>query len=100
MSERLYCPCIIIELLLNKLLNCLKNNKSLSCLQKHLCKNDLWRHLKMAVDGRSLSHLTEQEQFSHEEWAKISRSHCAKLRKTSPKTLITVIATKDASTKY
>ena len=46
------------------------------------------------------SHLTEREQFSHEEWVKISRSHCAKIVETAPKTLIAVIATNDASTKY
>ena len=37
----------------------------------------LWGDLKIAVHGRSPSNLAELEQFSREEWVKISPSHCA-----------------------
>ena len=56
----------------------------------------LWRDLKIADHRRSPSNLAELEQFSCEEWAKISPSHCAKLVETYPETLIAVIATKGA----
>ena len=59
-----------------------------------------WRDLKIAVHQRSPTNLAELEQFSREEWAKISPSHCAKLLKTNPKRLIAVIAAKGSSTKY
>ena len=60
----------------------------------------LWRELTVAVHRRSPSNLAEQEQFSHEEWVKISPSHCTKLVEIYPKTLIAVIAVKGASTRY
>jgi len=48
----------------------------------------LWRDLKIAVHERSTSNVAELEQFSREEWAKISPSHCAQLVETDtdPKT--------------
>ena len=60
----------------------------------------LGRDLKIAVHRRSPSNLAEREQFSREEWAKISPSHCAKLVETYPETLTAVIAEKGVSTKY
>ena len=59
----------------------------------------LWWDLKIAVHRRSPSNLAELEQFSHEQWARISPSDCAKLVETYPKRLVTVIAEKSASTK-
>ena len=45
----------------------------------------LWQDLKIAVHRRSPSNLAELEQFSHEEWTKISPSHCTKLVETYQK---------------
>ena len=58
----------------------------------------LWRDLTNAVHRRSPSNLAELEQFSREEWAKISPSHCTKLMKTDLKRLVAVITVKGAST--
>ena len=61
----------------------------------------LWRDLKIAVHRRSPSNLAEREQFSREEWANISPSHCAKLDVIYPKdSFVAAIAEKGASTKY
>uniref|UniRef100_UPI00358F2196 spermatogenesis-associated protein 17 n=1 Tax=Myxine glutinosa TaxID=7769 RepID=UPI00358F2196 len=60
----------------------------------------LWRDLKIAVHRRSPSNLAELEQFSHEEWAKISPSHCVKVVETYPKGLIPVIAAKGYTSPY
>ena len=59
----------------------------------------LWRDLKIAVHRRSHSNLAELEQFSCEEWIKMSPSSCIKLVVTYPKRLIAVIAVKCVSTK-
>ena len=60
----------------------------------------LWRVLKISVLQRSPSNLVELEQFSREEWANISPSHCGKRVETYPKRLTAVIAAKGASTRY
>ena len=57
----------------------------------------LRRHLKITVRRRSPSNLAELEQFSREEWAKMSPSHCAKLVETYPQRFRAVIAAKGAS---
>ena len=82
------------------------NKKSINVLEWPSQSPDLnpienvWRDLKIAVHRRSPTNLSELEQFSCEEWAKISPSYCAKLVETYPKRLIAVIAAKGASTKY
>ena len=60
----------------------------------------LWRDLKMAVDPRSPSNLTELERICREEWQKIPKSRCEKLVASYPRRLEAVIAAKGASTKY
>ncbi|MGH0186727.1 UNVERIFIED_CONTAM: hypothetical protein FKN15_022402 [Acipenser sinensis] len=61
---------------------------------------NLWRDLKIAVHRRSPANLSELEQFTREEWAKISPSYCAKLVETYPQRLKAVIDVKGASVKY
>ena len=61
---------------------------------------NLWKDLKIAVHRRSPSNLTELEQTRKEEWEKISKSRCVKLRQTFPRRLEAVIAAKSTSTKY
>lgn len=61
---------------------------------------NLWRDLKIAVHRRSPSNLTQLEQYCKEEWAKLSKDHCAKLIAGYPKRLEAVIAAKGAATKY
>ena len=60
----------------------------------------LWRDLKIAVHRRSPSNLAEIEQFSREEWAKISSSRCVKLVEINSNRLVAVIVVKRVSTKY
>ena len=60
----------------------------------------LSRDLKIAVHRRCPSNLAELEQFSCEEWAKISPTHCANLVETYPEILIAVIVVKGSSTHY
>ena len=82
------------------------NKKKINVLERPSQSSDLnpiehlWRDLKIAVHRLSPSNLAQIEQFSREEWAKISSSHCAKLGDTHPKILIAVIAANGASTKY
>lgn len=61
---------------------------------------NLWRDLKIAVHRRSPSNLTQLELYCKEEWAKLSKDHCAKLVAGYPKRLEAVIAAKGAATKY
>ena len=60
----------------------------------------LWYDLNIVVHQRNLSNLKELEQFSLEEWAKITVARCAKLIETYPKRLAAVFAAKGVSTKY
>ena len=61
---------------------------------------NLWYDLRITVHQRSQNNLTEFEQFFTEEWTNIAHSRCVKLVETNPNRLTTVIAVKDASTKY
>ncbi|XP_071210367.1 uncharacterized protein [Salvelinus alpinus] len=61
---------------------------------------NLWRDLKIAVQRRSPSNLTELERICREEWGKIPKYRCAKLVASYPRRLEAVIAAKGASTKY
>ena len=60
----------------------------------------LWRHLKIAVQWRSPSNLTELERICREEGEKLPKYRCAKLVASYPRTLEVVITAKGASTKY
>ena len=60
----------------------------------------LWRDLKIAVQRRSPSSLTELERICREEWEKHHKYRCAKLVVSYPKRLEAVIAAKGGSTKY
>jgi transposase len=60
----------------------------------------LWRDLKIAVQRRSSSNLTEHERICREEWGKLSKYRCAKLVALYPRRLKAVITAKGASTKY
>uniref|UniRef100_A0AAZ3QDF4 Tc1-like transposase DDE domain-containing protein n=1 Tax=Oncorhynchus tshawytscha TaxID=74940 RepID=A0AAZ3QDF4_ONCTS len=60
----------------------------------------LWRDLKIAVQRRSPSNLTELERICREEWEKLPKYRCAKLVASYPRRLKVVIAAKGASTKY
>ena len=55
----------------------------------------IWQDVKTAVHKHSPSNLTELELLCKEEWAKMSVSGCAKLKR-----LAAVIAVKGGSTKY
>ncbi|XP_071000052.1 uncharacterized protein [Oncorhynchus clarkii lewisi] len=61
---------------------------------------NLWRDLKIAVQRRSPSNLTELERICREEWEKFPKYRCAKLVASYPRRLEAVIAAKGASTKY
>ena len=60
----------------------------------------LWRDLKIAVQRRSPSNLTELERICREEWEKFPKYMCAKLVASYPRKPEAVIAAKGASTKY
>jgi transposase len=60
----------------------------------------LWRDLKIAVQRRSPSNLTELERICREEWDKLPKYRCAKLVALRPIRLEAVIAAKGSSTKY
>ena len=60
----------------------------------------LWRDLKIAVQRRSPSNLTELERICREEWEKLPKYRCAKLVASYPRRLEAVIAAKGVSTKY
>ena len=61
---------------------------------------NLWRDLKIAVQQRSPSNLTELERICREEWEKLPKYRCAKLVGSYPRKLDAVIAAKGSSTKY
>jgi transposase len=60
----------------------------------------LWRDLKIAVQRRSPSILTELERICREEWEKLPKYRCAKLVASYPRRLQSLIAAKGASSKY
>jgi transposase len=60
----------------------------------------LWKDLKIAVQQRSPSNLTELERICREEWEKHPKYRCAKLVASYPIRLEAVIAAKGASAKY
>ena len=60
----------------------------------------IWRDLKIAVQRRSLSNLTEFERICREEWEKLPKYRCAKLVASYPRKLEAVTTAKGASTKY
>ena len=60
----------------------------------------LWRELKIAVQQRSPSNLTELERICREEWKKLPKYRCANLVALYPRILKAVIAAKGASTNY
>jgi hypothetical protein len=60
----------------------------------------LWRDLKIAVQQRSPSNLTELERICREEWEKLLKYRCAKLVASYTRKVKAVITAKGASTKY
>jgi hypothetical protein len=60
----------------------------------------LWRDLKIGVQQRSPSNLTELERICREEWEKLPKYRCAKYVASYPRRLRAVITAKGASTKY
>ena len=60
----------------------------------------LWRDLKIAVQQRSPSNLTELERICREEWEKLLKYRFTKLVVTCLRRLEAVIAVKGGSTKY
>ena len=73
-------------------------DKSLNVLDWPSQSPDL--NLKIAVQQRSPSNLTELERICREEWEKLAKNRCAKLVASYPRRLKAVIAAKGASTKY
>ena len=61
---------------------------------------DLWRDLKIAVQQRSPSNLTELERICKEECEKLTKYRCSKLIASYPRRLEAAIAAKGASIKY
>jgi hypothetical protein len=59
----------------------------------------LWRDLKIAVQRRSPSNLTELERIYRVEWEKLPKYRCAKLVASYPRILEAVITAKGPSTK-
>ena len=85
------------EWLLDKSLNVLEwPSKSLDL--KPIVR--LWRDLKIDVQRRSPSNLTELEKICREEWEKLPKYRCAKLVASYPRRLKAVITAKGVSTKY
>ena len=62
--------------------------------------NHLWRDLKITVQLRFPSNLTELERICREEREKPPKYRCAKLVASYPRRLKAVIAAKGASTRY
>ena len=60
----------------------------------------LWRDLKIAVQRRSPSNLTELERICREDWEKLLKYRCAKLVAAFPRIPEAVIADRGASTMY
>jgi transposase len=60
----------------------------------------LWRDLKIAMQQRSPSKLTELETICREERGRLPKYRCSKLAVSNQRRLKDVIAAKGASTKY
>uniref|UniRef100_A0AAZ3R1J0 Tc1-like transposase DDE domain-containing protein n=1 Tax=Oncorhynchus tshawytscha TaxID=74940 RepID=A0AAZ3R1J0_ONCTS len=60
----------------------------------------LWRDLKIAVQQRPPSNLTNLERICREKWEKLPKYRCNKLVASYPRRLQAVITAKGASTKY
>jgi hypothetical protein len=60
----------------------------------------LWRDLKIALQQRPPSNLTELERICKEECEKLPKYRCANLLASYPGRLEAVIAAKNASSKY
>ena len=81
-------------------------DKSLNVLEWHSHSPDLnpiqhlWRDLRIAVQQRSPSNLTEFERICREEWEKLPKYRCAKLVASYARRLKAVVAAKGASTTY
>ena len=60
----------------------------------------LWRDLKIAVQRRSPSNLTNLERICREEREKLPKYRCVKLVASYPRRLEAVIAANRVSTKY
>ena len=60
----------------------------------------IWRDLKIAVQQRSPSNLTELERICREEWKKIPKYRYAKLVASYPRILEALITAKGTSTEY
>ena len=60
----------------------------------------LWRDLKVAVQQRSPSNLTDLERICREEWEKLLKYRCAKLVASYPRRLDAVIIAKSPSKMY
>ena len=79
-------------------------DKSLDVLERPSQSLDLnrieghWRDLKITLQWRSPSDLTELERIWREEWEKLPKYRCAKLVASYPRSVEAVIAAKDAST--
>ena len=59
-----------------------------------------WSDLKIAVQRRSPSNLTELERICIEEWENLPKYRCAKLVASYPRRIEAVIAAKGTSTNY
>ena len=68
-------------------------------LIEHQIKSNLWRDLKIGVQQRYPSNLTEFERICREEWEKLHKYRCAKLVASYPRIIDVVVAAKGASTK-
>ena len=60
----------------------------------------LWRDVKIAVQQRSPSNLTDLARICREKWEKLPKYRCAKIVASYPRILKAVIAAKRASTTY
>ena len=58
----------------------------------------VWRHLKIAVQQRSPSNLTDLERICRDKLEKLPKYRCAKLVESYPSRLDAVITAKGAST--
>ena len=68
-------------------------DKSLNVLEDLSPIEHLWRDLKIAVQQRSQSNLTELDWICREEWEKLPKYRCAKLVASYPRRFEAVILT-------
>ena len=88
---------ILDEILRDKSLNILEWPSQSSDLNQI---EHVWTDLKIAVQQRSPSNLTELERICREEWEKLPKYRCANFVASYPRRLKAVIAAKGASTKH